>query len=337
VSDRLVEGPAIPLDRARARIRAAAISLVVALVLLGTKLAAYFFTGSAAILSDALESIVNVVAAGMALFSVWYGAQPADQDHPYGHGKVEDFSAGVEGALILLAAMLIFWAAIPRFFDPVPLESLGSGGILVGLATVANLLLGLYLVRTGRENQSRALIADGRHVLADVVTSVGAVGALVLVGLTGWLWLDPLIACVIAVHIVVAGFKLIRESVGRLMDEADEEVLQAVSEHLEQSRRPHWIDVHELRAWWAGDTLHVDAHLVLPRYWSIERAHAAGDEFEAEVGIAVGTRSGVVVHVDPCRDVFCARCRVEECEIRVRELEDRRPWDREWMVRPVIE
>lgn len=337
MSDRIVEGPAIPVDRARSRIRAASVSLVVGIALLVAKLAAYAFTDSAAILSDALESIVNVVAAGMALFSVWYGSQPADEDHPYGHGKVEDFSAGVEGALIVLAALLIFRAAVPRFFDPHPLEGLGKGGILIGLATVANLLLGLYLVNSGRRNQSRALVADGKHVLADVVTSVGAVGALILVALTDWLWLDPLIACLIAVHIVVAGYKLIRESVGRLMDEADADVLDAVSAHLEAARRDHWIDVHELRAWWAGDTLHVDAHLVLPRYWSIERAHAAGDEFEAEIGMSTGTRSGAVVHVDPCRDVFCARCRVADCEIRVRELEDRRGWDREWMVRPVIE
>ena len=177
------EEPSIPLHHIRARMRAASISLLTAGVLLATKFIAYRLTGSAAILSDALESIVNVAAAAMALFSVWYGAQPADADHPYGHGKVEDFSVGVEGALIVLAALGIFWSAVPRFFEPRPLESLGMGGLLISLATAANLLLGLYLVRVGREHHSKALVADGRHVLTDVISSVGAVGALIAVSI----------------------------------------------------------------------------------------------------------------------------------------------------------
>ncbi|RKZ17955.1 cation transporter [bacterium] len=325
---------AIPLTRSKIRIRAGFTSLVVAVVLLAVKLLAWHYTGSAAILSDALESIVNVVAAAMALFSVWYASQPADVEHPYGHGKVEDFSAGVEGALIILAALLIFIAAVPRFFEPQPIESIGKGSVLVSIAAAANLMLGLYLIRTGREQRSKALVADGYHLMADVVTSVGAVAALILVALTDWLWLDPLIACLIALHIVVAGFRLIRESVGRLMDEADAEALQDVSEHLERTRRDDWIDVHELRAWWSGDTLHVDAHLVLPRYWSIEDAHRAADEFEAEVGIAIGGRSGAVVHIDPCHDRFCAGCRVAACDIRAHQADTApRKWDRAWLVR----
>jgi len=306
-------------------------------VLLATKSMAYHLTGSAAVLSDALESIVNVVAAGMALFSVWYGAQPADEDHPYGHGKVEDFSAGVEGALIILAALLILWSAIPRFFAPREIQAVGQGGLLIAAASVANLLLGIYLVRTGRDHQSKALVADGYHVLSDVVTSVGAIAAVLLVALTGWAWLDPLMACVLAVHIVVAGFRLMRESVGRLMDYADEDALDAVTRQLEANRREHWIDVHELRAWWSGDTLHVDAHLVLPRYWSIEDAHRAGDEFEAELGASIGGRSGAIVHVDPCTDSFCSRCRVAACAIRADPPEDAGPWNREWLVRRVLE
>jgi cation diffusion facilitator family transporter len=294
-------------------------------------------TGSAAILSDALESIVNVVAAAMALFSVWYGSQPADEDHPYGHGKVEDFSAGVEGALIVLAALGILWSAVPRFFDPRELQSLGTGGLLVGLATLANLLLGFYLIRSGREHHSRALIADGYHVLTDVVSSVGAVGALIAVWITGWLWLDPLLACLIAAHILVAGFRLVRESVGRLMDEADEEALDRVADRLGECRVDSWIDVHELRAWWSGDTLHVDAHLVLPRYWSIADSHGEADELEAAIDEAVSSESSVVVHVDPCQDRFCLECQVADCQIRVAGPAPRREWDRLWLVRRLDE
>jgi cation diffusion facilitator family transporter len=315
--------------------RAATVSLVVAAILLAVKLFAWRMTGSTAILSDALESIVNVVAAAMALFSVWYGSQPADSEHPYGHGKVEDFSAGVEGALIVLAALLIFRASVPRFFDPREIESLGPGGLLMSGAMVVNLLLGLYLLRAGREHSSKALVADGHHVLADVVTSVGAVGAIILIALTGWLWLDPLIACIIAVHIVVAGYRLIRESVGRLMDEADAEALDRVAEHLERERRTEWIDVHELRAWWSGDTLHVDAHLVLPRYWMLDRAHAAGDDLEAEIAEAMGEQAEAVVHVDPCHDRYCEGCAIEDCEIRAAEFSGTKRWARARVTRQV--
>ena len=170
--------------RTRARLRAGLISLVAAALIFGAKLLAYLQTGSAAILSDALESIVNIAAAGMATFSVWYGSQPADENHPYGHGKIEDFSAGVEGALIVIAAGGIVASSVPRFFEPQPIERMGLGLVLVVVASAANAVLGWFLLREGRRQRSRALEADGRHVLADVITSIGAVIALSVVLLT---------------------------------------------------------------------------------------------------------------------------------------------------------
>ncbi len=327
--------PAIdaPGHAARQRLRAASLSLVVALVLFGVKLQAWRLTHSTAVLSDALESIVNIVAAGLALFSVWYGSRPADDEHPYGHGKVEDFSAGVEGALIILAAGGILWSAIPRFFDPAVLESLDRGAALVIVATLVNAGLGWYLVRQGRRYHSRALMADGKHVLTDVYSSAGALLGLLVVGTTGWLWVDPLLACLIAGHILVSGFGLIRGSVGRLMDESDEETLERLAEQLRVHRRPEWIDVHELRAWWAGDLLHADLHLALPRYWTIERGHGEGDALESALVREWGGRASVVVHVDPCRDVWCRHCRVEDCPIRAEAFVEELPFDRDHLVR----
>ena len=321
--------------RVRMRQRAAIVSLVVAIVLFGTKFLAWTMTGSAAILSDALESIVNIVAAGMAWFSVWFGSQPADENHPYGHGKIEDFSAGVEGSLIVLAAIGILWSAVPRFFDPVVLQSIDRGVLLVLGAAIANAVLGWYLIREGREQHSRALEADGRHVLTDVWTSGGAIVALGLVTITGQLWIDPLMACLIAGSILVSGGRLIRESVGRLMDEADDEALDRIAAHLERHRRPQWVDVHELRAWWSGDVLHVDLHLALPRFWSIEQSHAEATALERVVGEAAGRRSSVVVHVDPCRSPSCPTCGVEGCPVRAYALEGEPEWTRERVTRRV--
>lgn len=319
--------------RVRMRQRAAIVSFVVAVVLFGAKFFAWKLTGSAAVLSDALESIVNIVAAGMAWFSVWYGSQPADDNHPYGHGKIEDFSAGVEGALIVIAAVGILWSAVPRFFDPVVLQSIDRGVAIVLAAAVANAILGWFLIREGRQQHSRALEADGRHVLTDVWTSAGAVVAIGLVVVTGQLWIDPLVACLIAVSILVSGGRLIRESVGRLMDEADDEALERIANELQSHRRPQWVDVHEVRAWWSGDVLHVDAHLVLPRFWSIERSDVEATAFAETVVAAAGKRSSVVVHVDPCRPVFCRDCGVADCPVRSEERQRQPVWDRAHVTR----
>jgi cation diffusion facilitator family transporter len=185
------------------------------------KFVAYFLTDSTAILSDALESIINVVASGFALYSIYLSNQPPDTSHPYGHGKIEYFSVGFEGALIILAAVAILYKAIPAFFYPRMLAQLGLGIFLLLGTSAVNLVLGLFLIRTGRQTRSMPLEADGKHLLTDVYTSVGVVGGLVLVKLTGWQGWDPLAACAVAINIIFTGWRLVKESFGRLMDEAD--------------------------------------------------------------------------------------------------------------------
>ncbi len=298
------------------RFQAMAVSFVAGAVLMAIKFAAYSVTGSAGILSDALESVINVVASGFALYSVFLSRRPPDRNHPYGHGKIEYFSAGFEGALIVLAALAIFFQAVPRFFDPRPLQHLNQGVGLVTLAAVVNLLLAWLLIRVGRQRDSLALVADGKHLLTDVVTSAGVIGGLGLVHLTGALWLDPLIACLVAVNILVTGSQLLRESAARLMDEADPALLQQIVDILNANRQSDWISLHQLRARRYGPVVHVDLHMVLPRYYNLEESHKSAERIEALLRERFGAGAEIIVHTDPCTEQWCPACAKDACRQR---------------------
>lgn len=306
--------------------RVAGVSLLASVVLLAVKFAAYEVTGSAAVLSDALESIVNVMASGFALFSVTLSARPPDASHPYGHGRIEFFSAGFEGALIIVAAVAICWEAIPRLFEPAPLAQLSLGMWLVGVAGGANALIGFYLQHAGHRAHSLALIADGKHLLSDAYTSVGVLLGMFLVWLTGWNVLDALVALVVALHIVVMGGALLRQSIARLMDEAEPALLQRIVQALETARQPAWIDLHNLRAWRSGPRYHADFHLTLPRYWDLERCHDVSHEVEILIQKTQPTSGDVIIHLDPCLPRDCPACIVMDCPVRVAAPHGLRPW-----------
>ncbi|MGE3541598.1 MAG: cation diffusion facilitator family transporter [Candidatus Tectimicrobiota bacterium] len=306
--------------------RVAWLSLLLSIVLLAVKFTAYHVTGSAAVLSDALESIVNVIASSFALFSVSLSARPPDASHPYGHGRIEFFSAGFEGALIVAAAVAIFWEAIPHLFAPPVLMQLSLGMGLVGAAGAANALLGLYLQHVGRRTQSLALLADGKHLLSDAYTSVGVVLGMILVWLTGWQVLDACIALVVALHILVMGGQLLRQSVARLMDEAEPALLQRIVQAMEAARQPAWIDLHNLRAWRSGPRYHVDFHLTLPRYWDLERGHEVSHEVTSLIQQTQPTPGDVIIHLDPCLPRDCPFCLVTDCPLRAAATQDVRPW-----------
>jgi len=316
----------ISIDEAKLRHRAMLISLAVGIVLLVIKFLAAALTGSAAILSDALESIINVVASGFALYSVVVSARPPDRSHPYGHGKVESFSAGFEGALIILAAGVILWEAVPGFFTPRPLAQLDLGIVLVLGAALVNAVLGLFLVRWAKRTHSLALTADGKHLLTDVYTSVGVVVGLILVRLTGWVMLDPLTACLVAANILFSGAGLLRLSVSHLMDEADESVLRRIVETLQRIRRPEWIDLHHLRSWRSGDRHHIDFHLTLPRYWDLERSHAIEAAIEKQIIEDLGGQGEAIIHLDPCTPHHCPSCQVVDCPVRAAKFRKTPEW-----------
>ena len=308
--------PAPRPARVDAKQRAARLALGGGLAVLLLKALAWLVTDSTAILSDAAESGINVAAAGMLWISVSWAARPADREHPYGHGKAELFSAALEGALIAAAAGLIALESVRALWSGPELRQLDLGLAILVVAGVANAALGEYMIRVGRRTDSLALIADGQHLRTDVITTVGVVAGLVTARATGWLWLDPLIALGVAVHLGRVGCILVRRAVGGLLDAADEVELERLARGLEECRQPSWVDVHSMRARRAGDLLLVDLHVVVPRYYQVEELHGLGDQLEQQVLENSDLDGEIIAHFDPCRPRHCAGCEVEACPIR---------------------
>ncbi|MGH7790604.1 MAG: cation diffusion facilitator family transporter, partial [Candidatus Binatia bacterium] len=308
---------------ARVRLRAAILSLVVGIVLLGVKYLAYKLTGSTAILSDTLESIVNVIAALFALGGLVVAGWPADRNHPYGHGKVEFFSAAFEGGMIAVAAVLIIKEAGEALLFGHQVKQLEFGLLITAGAALANAALGWHLVRTGRKYRSLTLVADGTHVLADFWTSVATAVGLGLVMLTGMAWLDAVVAAMVGLNLVWTGLGLVRHAAGGLLDEEDLVLMNKVVGAINAGLLPGVIRVHFLRAIRSGRFTHVDAHLVVPEFWTVEEAHDFGTAFERRVVHSLGIEGEIVFHVDPCHRQFCASCEVEPCPIRIQPFVSR--------------
>ena len=303
-------------DDARIRLRAGLISLVVSVVLLAAKYQAYRMTLSTAVLSDALESIVNVVAAFFALGGLLFAGRPADRNHPYGHGKIEFFSAAFEGGLIAFASVLIVYEVLRSLIAGPELRQISAGIVIVFGAGLVNLALGWYLIRTGRRYQSLTLVADGQHVISDFWTSAGVVVGLLLVHLTGLPWLDPIIALLVALSLLWTGFRLVRHAAGGLLDEEDPMLLSRVLNALQGYVGRGVIRVHHLRAIRSGRFHHVEAHLVVPEFWSVERAHEVSEDVAERVIRDLGVEGEMVFHTDPCHRTYCAVCDLEDCSIR---------------------
>lgn len=273
-------------------------SVAVAAVVLALKFLAYLLTGSVALYSDALESIINVAAALAALIALRVAARPADANHPYGHSKAEYFSAVAEGVLIMLATVSIVREAIPALQQPRPVDA-APAGLLVNLgASVLNALWAGVLLRAGRAARSVALLADGRHVLSDVVTSVGVLVGVLLARLTGLHWLDPALALLVAVNILWSGWALVRESVGGLMDAGvdpatETRLRQAMSEHAEGA-----LEMHDLRTRHAGRVTFIEFHLVVPGSMTVQEAHAICDRLEDAIRAEI-EGAAVTIHVEP--------------------------------------
>jgi cation diffusion facilitator family transporter len=329
-----MEPMATTADDARIRLRAGLISLVVSALLLGAKYEAYRLTGSTAILSDALESIVNVVAAVFALGGLVFAGRPADRNHPYGHGKIEFFSAAFEGGLIAFAAVLIIYEVAQSLIRGVEVRQLEAGLGIVLAAGVVNLLLGKFLVRTGRRHSSLTLVADGQHVLSDFWTSIGIVAGLILVRVTGLAWLDPVVAALVALNLMWTGVRLVRHAAGGLLDEEDTALLGRLLEVLQQHVGQGVIRIHHLRAIRAGRFHHVDAHLVVPEFWSVDRAHELAETLAARVIKELGVEGELAFHTDPCHQIYCAMCDLDDCPVRRQPFRGRSSLTLEEAVQP---
>ncbi len=315
-------------------ITSAWISLGVGILVLAIKFGGYFVTHSQAIFSDALESIVNVVTAVIALLVMKAVAEPADEEHPYGHGKLEYFSAAFEGGLIAFAALAIAYEAVLALIKDHEVHEVQSGVVFIGVASLLNLLLSMHLRTVGKKYNSEALLASSSHVLSDVWTTLGVAVGLIFVKITGWQWLDPVVALVLAFQLAIHGVKIVRQSVGGLIDETDKGSLKSLCEALNHHLKPGLIDVHNLRIIRSGSFHHVDAHLVVPDFWDAQRVHQESHQFENLVVDAYHFDGEFAFHVDPCGRNFCKRCSLVDCPIRERKFEQIVPLTVESIIKP---
>ncbi len=293
----MAEQRSIPFTKSQHQLVAAA-SIVVALAVMGIKYVAFLMTGSVALFSDALESIVNLLTAIAALIAIRVGAHPPDRDHPFGHHKAEYFSAVLEGTLIIVAALLIFREAWNALLEPRPLHEPAMGLLVNGLATAVNGAWAWLLMNRGRAWNSPALSGDGLHLFSDVITSVGVILGLVLATLTGWSILDPLLAAAVALNILRMGYNLATASMSQLMDAAASPEIEARIREVIKSNADGALQAHDMRTRTAGPTTFIEFHLVVPGAMTVEAAHDICDRLEDAIEASIkGTQ--VVIHVEP--------------------------------------
>lgn len=289
---------------------------VLSVVLFATKISAYFLTHSLAILTDALESIVNVLAGFIGLYSLYVAAKPKDSDHPYGHGKAEFVSSAVEGTLIIAAGILIIVQTIQNLLDSKPIESLDTGLLLVGITGIVNYVAGYFCLQIGKRNHSIALESSGKHLQLDTYSTIAIIAGLIAIIYTHWIWLDTAIALAVSGLILYNGYRIIRKSLAGIMDEADADLLQQFVVILNNNRSNNWIDLHNLRVIKYGSTLHVDCHLTVPWYLNIHEAHKEIDVLSDLIQKEFGKAFELFVHTDGCLPFSCVICNKVDCNVR---------------------
>jgi cation diffusion facilitator family transporter len=304
------------LNQAQQNLRVQQWIASLSILLFAVKIFAWILTGSVAILTDALESIVNVVAGLFGLYSLYLSSKPRDLEHPYGHGKIEFISAAVEGSLISVAGLLIIYEAASALHEPHAIKKLDAGIILVATTALINYFAGMYCERIGKKNNSLALIASGKHLKSDTYTTAGIIAGLALLYFTGIGWLDSAVAIIFALIIIYTGVKIIRRSIAGIMDEADIFLLNDIIATLNRNRSVNWIDLHNLRIIKYGATLHLDCHLTVPWYFNVHEAHGEIDKLSGIVREKFGESVELFVHSDGCLDFSCPICDKMDCAVR---------------------
>jgi cation diffusion facilitator family transporter len=298
----------------------------VSVILLVIKFIAYYSTHSVSILTDALESIVNVVAGFIGLYSLYVAAKPRDIDHPYGHGKAEFISAAIEGTMIGSAGAIILYKAIQHLINPVELQKIDFGILLVSASAAINFMVGYFCLRTGKKNNSAALIASGKHLQTDTWSTAGIIVGLVLLYLTGYTWIDSAVASLFGVFIIFTGYRIVRHSIAGIMDEADMKLLGKMVEILNANRRENWIDLHNLRVIKYGSVLHVDGHLTVPWFLNVHEAHNEIDALAALIKKEFGESLELFMHSDGCLPFSCRICKKPDCKERKNNFEKKIRW-----------
>jgi len=299
------------------------IILVAGIALFFLKIWLYWITRSNAILSDALESTVNVFAGAFALYSLVLANKPSDKKHPYGHGKIEFLSASLEGALIIAAGLIIIIKSIYNFYHPTPIVELEFGIIFTLVSGGINLLMGLMLISRGKKVRSLLMRASGKHLLSDSYTSAGLIIGLIIIHFTGMLWLDGIVAIVFGGIIIFSGYQILSEAIDGIMDGADFETLEKIVGHLQSVRKQDWIDIHKMRMIKYGTFMHFDCHVTAPYYYTIQQGHDVIDAIEKEIIATFNNQAEVFIHMDPCVPESCKHCRMSNCPVRSSpQLED---------------
>lgn len=298
----------------------------ISVAMLIVKFIAYYSTRSVTILTDALESIVNVVSGFIGLYSLRIAARPRDKDHPYGHGKVEFISAAIEGTLIGSAGVIILYKAIQELIHPVELRQVDIGIVLIAVTAVVNFIMGYYCLSYGKKNSSLALIASGKHLQSDTWSTAGIIIGLIFLYISGYRWIDGVVAILFGSYIIFTSYRILRRSVAGIMDEADMELLERVVQVLNANRRENWIDLHNLRVIKYGSVLHVDCHLTVPWYFTVREAHHEIDELAKLIRKDFGESLELFVHSDGCMPFSCRICYKAHCKERQHPFEKKITW-----------
>ncbi|MFD2244853.1 cation diffusion facilitator family transporter [Pontibacter ruber] len=317
----------INVNRQREAIRLQIFVVLVGVLLLIAKFVAFFVTNSNAILTDALESIINVVAGLFSLYSLVLSSRPKDLNHPYGHGKIEFVAATLEGSLILVAGGAIIFKSFYNLFEPVVLHKLDYGIYLTAAAGIINYVVGYLTERKGNHTKSMVLVAGGKHLKTDAYSTAGILVGLLLIYLTGQVWLDSVVAIIFGALICFTGYRILRASLAGIMDEADYELLQRIVKVLNENRRENWIDIHNLRVIKYGATLHIDCHLTVPWYLTVLEAHDEVEQLALLIREKIDPAIELFIHTDPCVVESCSICSKEGCDVRRQPFQQRIEWD----------
>ncbi|TVQ49807.1 MAG: cation transporter [Saprospirales bacterium] len=304
------------------------LTLVIGVILTLIKFIAWYITNSNAILSDAFESILNLGTGGFALYSLYLSQLPKDRNHPYGHGKIEFLAAGIAGGFILITGLFIIGKAFYNFFEPNEIINLNTGIYLTVFSGSIHLVLGLFLLRRGKRHNNLVLESEAKHLLSDGFSSIALIVGLVLILLTGFFWLDQVVAIGLGIFIIYSGFGLLRKAIAGIMDEADLNLIEEIISRLNNSRHSEWIDLHNFRVIKYGSKLHIDCHLTIPWYYNQIEGHHVISDFENAVDSYCGDSVELFIHVDPCEPPeMCRFCSMEDCQDRKFPMKNTIDWN----------
>ena len=302
------------------------ITLVLAVVIVLVKVGAFWLTSSNAILTDALEGLVNVLAGGIGLYAIYLARLPRDENHPYGHGKVEFISSGIEGGLILLAGVVMVLRALVGFVEPTQITQVDVGAVIIAFTGLVNFIWGYFLVKRGKQIRSLVIESSGEHLKSDAYTTVGLLFGLILLWVFPLSWIDNVLAIGFGLFIVRNGYRIIRKSLAGIMDEADQQLIEELITHLDQNRSDNWMDIHNLRVVKYGTQLHIDAHLTVPWYFEVKAMHDEVEKLNEVVNEKCGSKVEMFVHVDPCIADSCAICTLSDCQHRQQPFQKTLSW-----------